>query len=94
MTASFGSRRAPSSLKASAAGFCPEERTKLATGGDPVRIRLRPAGSLSGRLFDAETGEPVAAFSLTADPQRRGTEVLGEPRRATFSGGSPRVIAR
>lgn len=72
-------------IEASADGFAREERSNVPLNGEPLRIRLGPAGTLAGVVYDAETGEPIEAFAIRLEPRRRGDELLGSPQDRLFS---------
>jgi len=76
------------SVEVSAEGYGPEKRKMVPTGGsEPLLFRLKPAGSISGRVFDADTGQPVAPIALRAIPRRKGKETLG--RRTSGHSSDP-----
>jgi len=60
-----------------AKGYGPETRRGLKAGADPVLIRLRPTGAVSGSVLSATTGNPVIAFAVILSPHTRGENPLG-----------------
>ncbi len=64
------------------AGYMALIRYSVTTGGEEQHIRLGPELKVVGKVFDAETGEPVSAFSL----------VQGIPRESFDSSGN-RIVS-
>jgi len=79
-------------LKVTAPGYGVQTRKDIPLDGEPVRIRLRPAGAMEGRVFDAGTGQPIQVFVVRAEPLRSGVEVLGEKTEQTFSDPEGRFL--
>jgi len=73
------------SLFVTADGYGITERREIPLDGTPITVRLHPAGSISGRLFDAHDGQPVQAFAIRFEPLRSGGEVQGVRKDRVFS---------
>ena len=54
-------------LTTTAEGFAMSTLRGIDPAGEPVRVELARTGSISGRVLDAETGEPIAKADVSVD---------------------------